>query len=38
VNLERRKNNHKLKEEILKALRELRAALENARARKAKVG
>jgi hypothetical protein len=38
VNLERRKNNHKLKEEILKVLRELRAALENARARKAKVG
>ena len=36
MSLERRRNNHKLKEEILKALRELRAALENARAKKAR--
>jgi ribosomal protein L29 len=38
VSLERKKNNHKLKEEILKALRELRAALVNARAKKARGG
>jgi len=38
VSLERRRNNHRIKEEILKALRELRAALENARAKKARGG
>ena len=38
MSLERRRNNHRIKEEILKALRELRAALENARAKKARGG
>jgi hypothetical protein len=39
VSLERKqKNNHRIKEEVLKALKELKAALENARARKARGG